>query len=73
MIRAFVVTVAEILAQQSLSLNPLDYDNDAKRSNLERRAAEARTRAMQHAAVADRLEKEASNLPPNRTYLGGDQ
>ena len=73
MIRAFIVRFAEILSQQTRSLHPFDYDNDAKRSNLERRAAEARTRAMQHAAVADRLVKEASNLPPNRTYLGGDQ
>ncbi len=69
MIRAFVVTFAEILAQQSLSLNPLDYDNDAKRAGLVREAKKLRERAATLTVRADALEAQASRLPTNRTYL----
>lgn len=68
-IRAFVVSAAEIFAQQTCSLNPLDYDNDAKRAELERDAKKLRERAATLTVRADGLEAQARTLPPNRTYL----
>ena len=68
-VRAFVVTLAEILAQQTRSLNPLDYDNDAKRAGLEREAQKLRERAATLTVRAEGLEARARALPTNRTYL----
>lgn len=69
MIRAFIVTFAEILAQDTLSLRPIDYDNDAKRAGLERDAKKLRDRALSLNVRAATLEAQASTLSPNRTYL----
>lgn len=62
----FVVTFAEILAQQSHSLRPMDYDNDSKRAGLEREVTKLRIRAGLLLARAERLEAEALTLSSNR-------
>jgi len=72
-VRAFVVSLAEILAQQTRSLNPLDYDNDAKKAGLVRDAKKLRERAASLNNRADALEAQASALTPNRSYLGEDK
>lgn len=69
MIRAFVVSFAEILAKESLSLLPTDYDNDAKRAELVRESKKLRERAATLTVRADALEAQTSTLAPNRTYL----
>lgn len=72
-VRAFVVSLAEIFAQEARSLNPLDYDNDAKRAALVREAKKLRERAASLTVRAEKLEAQASTLPSNRSYLGDDK
>jgi hypothetical protein len=66
--RAFVVTFAEILAQGSASLRPIDYDNNSKKASIEREVKKLRGRAKSLTVRADKLEAQANSLTPNRTY-----
>lgn len=68
MIRAFVVSAAEILAQETRSLLPTDYDIDAKRAGLLREAGKLRVRASLLIARAEKLEAQANAPTPNRSY-----
>lgn len=69
MLRAFVVSAAEILAQETCSLFAEDYDRDAKRASLLREAGRLRGCAAKNIARAEKIEAEASTLAPNRTYI----
>ena len=69
MMRAFVVTFAEIIAQGSASLRPQDYDNNSKKAYIEREIKKLRDRAAFLTARATTLEAQANSLTSNRETL----